>query len=89
MEEIEQLTRFEKAILEGLPHLSISYEKDLQDSSQHASTVQKISHFLNVNPIWNGSALKKILPKNISHFIKNPDEIIAFLKEKKKYQIAE
>lgn len=89
--EIEELDRWMKALeeqigvesrlLEGIPHLELSYEDDLSNSESHPQTFAKLSNFLGIQFEVPETKLRKVTPKSLDSFIENPEEVIAFLNE--------
>ena len=78
---IEDQADVEAELLEGINHLKISYEDDLQDSQAHPQTFARLSSFLNVDFEVPDTELKKVTPKKLSGFIENDEEVIRFLHE--------
>lgn len=80
-----ELTEFEHELLAGYPHLSLSYEKDLQDNSRHVNTVERLSDFLGISMAPPSTTLRKATPEQLSKFIRNKEELLDSLRHKSQY----
>lgn len=71
------LQKFEQYVLKDIPVLSVTYEMDLEDVSQHQALLESFCSFLGIpNQIESlNTKLQKITPKAISDFVRNADEI--------------
>jgi LPS sulfotransferase NodH len=79
---VESQARREQGLLEGIPHLPISYEADLMDSADHPRLLARLSDYLEVDFEAPQTPLKKVTPKDFASFIENHEEMVAFLHEK-------
>lgn len=74
----EQLDQFEAAALAGVPHLDLTYERDLAFESLHQATVLRICAFLRL-PTGDlpspQSAYKKVSPRALSDSVANYAEL--------------
>lgn len=75
MEDSIRDEKFEREVLEGLPHVEIVYERDLEDNSRHADTVKRICEFLDINYTEPETNLVKITTQELEGFIENADEL--------------
>lgn len=75
MNGFQQLKEYESAILEGLPHLHLTYEGDLADNSKHPETVRRICDYLDIPQIKAITNLKKITPKKYESYIENVEAL--------------
>ena len=78
---IEDQANVEAELLNGIDHLKLSYEDELQNPSAHPETFAKLSSFLGVDFEVPDTELKKVTPKSLSGFIENDEEVIQFLHE--------
>lgn len=71
-------TKFESDMLSSIPFAEVIYEHDLEDSSQHNVTLQRISEYLNIEYYPPSTELNKITTKRISGFVENSDELYQY-----------
>lgn len=76
-----RLTRFQNRMLEGTPHLSISYESDLRNSGQHQSTANRIFDHLGLETHPVETQLRKLTPNNLAEVVANVDELTDRLRD--------
>lgn len=77
--DIEEQAHWELELLRDIPHLSLSYEADLETQSAHGQTLKRVSQFLGVTVEPPETALKKVTPKSLDSFIVNHQEVLALL----------
>jgi Stf0 sulphotransferase. len=70
-----QLRHFEQEILNGLPHLSLTYEEHLEDPARHADTLRRVTDRLDLDPVTPDTSLRKTTPRRLSDLATNPDDI--------------
>lgn len=70
-----RLTRFQDRMLDGIPHLDISYESDLLDATQHQATANRIFEHLSLPPHPVETQLRKLTPNNLAEVVANVDEL--------------
>ncbi|MEF8817619.1 MAG: Nodulation protein H [Salinibacter sp.] len=70
-----QLRRFEQEVLDGLPHLSLTYEEHLEDPARHADTLHRTTDRLDLDPIAPDTSLRKTTPRRLSDLATNPDDV--------------
>jgi LPS sulfotransferase NodH len=70
-----QLERFERELLDGLPHLAFTYEDDLQDAARHADTVRRITDRLGLPPVAPKTALRKTTPRCLEDIVTDPSVV--------------
>lgn len=80
MDDSEQLRIYENWVLKYLPYLKITYEDDLLPSNSHQNTIEKVSKYLNIEPVKGRHWAQKITPSNLSDFLENHEEITLSLK---------
>lgn len=74
----EHIYKTEEEILKGIPHLKLTYEKDIQDNSKHQETADKIFKYLNLQPHTVKTDLKRVSSENLKDIILNYDEVHDF-----------
>jgi LPS sulfotransferase NodH len=70
-----QLRRFEREVLDGLPHLSLTYEEHLEDPARHADTLRRVTDRLDLDPIAPDTSLRKTTPRRLSDLATNADDV--------------
>lgn len=70
-----RLSRFQDRMLDGIPHLDISYESDLLDASEHQSTADHIFAHLGLDTHPVETQLRKLTPNNLAEVVANVDEL--------------
>jgi hypothetical protein len=75
LEWSDMLATYEERCLRDLPHLALSYERDLLAPEQQQATADRIFGWIGVRPAAVSSRLKKILPAQPSEVISNYEEI--------------
>lgn len=71
------LLRYEEYCLADLPHLEVSYERDLLDPDHQAETAARLFAEIGVTPLPVASTLRKMLPTKPSDILENYAEIAA------------
>lgn len=79
LRKIQQLRGEKQRLLEGIPTLKVSYERDLEDASAHADTVRRIAAYLDVPYGPPKTTLRRIQAAPLAETIANYDEIAAAL----------
>ena len=64
-----------KAMLHGIPHLSLTYEEDLMNPNSHRRTADKLSTFLGISNIKPTSSKLKLVHQQLADIVKNYDEV--------------
>lgn len=80
---IEIYENKEKEMLRGLDYLFIHYEEDLLDPQNHQKTLNKIFHFLRVDPVPVDTAYVRTSTKNLSDYIENYEEVVDVINNSK------
>lgn len=65
----------EAAALDGVPHLALSYEDDLQDASSWTPTTERVFSYLDLAPVPVVSSLRRQNPDDLASLIANYDEV--------------
>ncbi|WP_300064235.1 sulfotransferase [uncultured Roseobacter sp.] len=71
----EALLDYERAALEGISHMRLSYERDLSEPDAQINTLAVICHRLGVSSEPVAVGLKKVLPSDPGRVLENYDEI--------------
>lgn len=74
------LAKYEQELLEGVPHLSLTYEENIRDSENHQKTVDEICTFLGVSSTSVMSNYEKIAPPKLQDGVANYNELARRLK---------
>lgn len=77
----EALGVYERAVLQDVPHLPLTYERDLEPISARQDTLDKIMTRFNLPPLTAQSDLRKVTPENLADIIENHDALFAALHE--------
>jgi hypothetical protein len=80
LEWSQMLLAYEKHCLRALPHLAISYEKNLQGGDQQQATANRIFDLMALPPAPVFAGLKKILPQDSSTVIANYNALTAAMR---------
>ena len=81
LRESDETYNFESDVMRDIPHIPISYERDLENSQSHSTTVRNIAEFLGISfSIPSNPSIVKITPKGLDGFIENVDEVKQALK---------
>jgi|GEM_PF-3016651 len=73
LEYIDEYNQNDRSSIQNYPHLSICYEEDLLDNSQHTDTLKKIYQFLGIKKRLYRKKIytTKIVPEDRSEIIRN------------------
>jgi hypothetical protein len=77
----EKTNSYEKLLLKGIRHLSLTYEKHLSDAENHQATVNLVCDFLGIEPSEAFTEFCKVSPENLRDSVANYDELVSFLKD--------
>jgi hypothetical protein len=75
MDGSRRLRRFESRLLQGLPHLSLTYEDDLEDPRLHARTLRRATDWLGLGAISPDTDLERTTPRRLEAFVRNADAV--------------
>ncbi len=81
MRSSEALKEYEERLLEGVPHLSLTYEQHLRDAEQHQPTVDTVCSFLGVASAAVESSYEKVAPPSPRDGVANYDALARRLRE--------
>ncbi|MFB6230721.1 MAG: hypothetical protein ABEL04_06140 [Salinibacter sp.] len=76
----EALGAYEERLLEGVPHLSLTYEEHIRDPDVHQATVDEICASLGVESAPIESSYRKIAPPSVREGVANYDELVRRLR---------
>ena len=76
MRSSEALQAYEHELLNGVPHLSLTYEEHIQDSDQHQATVDSICDFLGIPTSPVQSQYQKIAPPSLRDGVANYEQLV-------------
>ncbi|MEZ4826292.1 MAG: hypothetical protein R3C61_08355 [Bacteroidia bacterium] len=82
VEGVQRAAARENQMLEGIPHLKLFYERDLEDPASHPQTLKKLSEYLKVDFEMPDTELQKVTPQKLSDFVANHEEVESFIREK-------
>lgn len=71
MRSSETLREYEHTLLEGVPHLSLTYEEHLRNPATHQSTVNSICEYLNVETAPVDTNYQKVAPPSLQDGVAN------------------
>lgn len=83
LERIEGDFVSESRSLEGIPHKTILYERDLLDSTQHQATMDEVFDYLGISRAPVKSAVFRTTSDKMSNFIENYEEVVSFISQTK------
>lgn len=78
--EREELLLEEQRVLNGLPHLTVTYEDDLLRAERHQDTLDRAFQYLEVRPAPVATQYVRVTPSRLSELVANYDEVAAVLK---------
>jgi len=73
----------ENKALEQIPHITITYEKELLKSEQHQKTVDRIFEYLDIESVPVKTKFKRTTTDKLSDFIENYEEIVSAIRKTK------
>lgn len=77
----ENLNQYENLLLNDIPYLPLTYEKDLAFEESHRSTVELICSFLGIENATVECEFCKVSPRTLRDGVANYDELIEHLKD--------
>jgi LPS sulfotransferase NodH len=81
MRSSDALNRYEEQLLEGVPHLSLTYEEHIRDAIQHQHTVDTVCSFLGVESAPVESSYEKVAPPSLRDGVENYDALARRLRD--------
>lgn len=79
MKGAENLIDYEKSLLDGVPHLPLTYENDLSDEPSQIATVKKVCDFLKIEFSQPTCKFRKVSPTSLRDSVENYDELLSRL----------
>lgn len=83
LNRIERDLISESRSLEGIPHKTILYERDLLDSEQHQATMDEAFDYLGISRTPVKSDVFRTTSDKMSDFISNYEEVVSFISQSK------
>lgn len=81
LDRMEFRSEFEAELLKGRNYLDLTYEKDLEDSVNWSSTLNRIVNYMGFDAsVAPKTELRKINAKSLDQIVANPDEVRGWLK---------
>lgn len=75
MNSSKALRAYERRLLKGIPHLSLTYEEHMQDSSNHQSTVDAVCEYLGIESAPVETEYQKVAPRSLREGVANYDSL--------------
>jgi LPS sulfotransferase NodH len=76
MRSSEAYEDYEERLLEGVPHLSLTYEENIRDPRHHQETVEDICEFLGIESAPVQTQYKKMAPPSLREGVANYDALV-------------
>lgn len=76
----EHLTNLENDLIVDLPHIKLTYERDLLETHSHQATASRVFDYLGLNPVPVKTNLRKVSAFNLAEDVLNFAEIERFFK---------
>lgn len=80
IEKSQGLWEYESSLLRHIPHLALTYEKNLARESQHQPTIEAICDYLSIQPRPAMSQYQKVSPQTLQASVENYGELVDYLK---------
>ena len=80
MQKSQRLWEYELSLLRDIPHMALTYEKNLASEAQHQATVDTICRFLGIQSTPAVSQYRKISPQTLQASVENYGELVRYLK---------
>jgi LPS sulfotransferase NodH len=81
MRSSEALATYEHELLDGVPHLSLTYEDNLRDPEAHQSTVDTVCAYLGIPSASVETTHQKLAPRSLRAGVENYDELARHLRD--------
>jgi hypothetical protein len=81
LERRRQWDRDVEAALQRVDHITLEYERDLEDSAAHQGTVDRVLDFLRLERRPATTSLRKINQRPLSDVVENYDELVQWMSE--------
>lgn len=76
MHSSDALRSYEETLLDGVPHLSLTYEEHIRNPDQHQATINEICEFLEIEAAPVQSRYQKIAPPSLRDGVENYDQLV-------------
>ena len=80
IEKSQRLRDYEASLLRDIPHLALTYERNLASETQHQSTIDTICHYLSIQSQPASSQYQKVSPQSLQASIENYSELVSYLR---------
>lgn len=80
MDVTEATTKRYQGFLNKIPHLSLTYENNLQDSTSHQATADRVFEFIGIPSTLVTVNLLKLMPSQLSDIVENYEELVEAVK---------
>ena len=80
MQKSQGLWEYEASLLRDIPHMPLTYEKNLANEAEHQSTVDAICRFLGIQSTPAVSQYRKVSPQTLQASVANYGELVCYLK---------
>ena len=74
---------YESRLLDGLPHLNLTYEHNLEHEENHQATINHVCSYLSVQTIECTTDYTKISPTALVDSVSNFDQVVSHLSKGK------
>ena len=89
IEKSQRLWNYEQSLLRDIPHLALTYEKNLANKRQHQPTIDKICRYLDIQSRSAISQYQKVSPQTLQASVENYSELVNYLKATPYYDYLE
>lgn len=76
----ERLWEYELSLLRDIPHLALTYEKNLASETQHQPTIDSVCRYLSIRSTPVLSQYQKVSPQTLQASVENYGELVNYLK---------
>ncbi|MEM7063215.1 MAG: hypothetical protein AAF572_08620 [Cyanobacteria bacterium P01_B01_bin.77] len=80
IEKSQRLWEYEASLLRDIPHLPLTYERNLASEAQHQTTIDAICDYLSINSKPVFSQYQKVSPQTLQASVENYRELVDYLK---------
>jgi len=81
MRSSKTLGEYERTLLDGVPHLPLTYEEHLRDPDHHQTTVDTVCDYLDVASATVHTSQQKLAPRSLQAGVANYDELARCLQD--------
>lgn len=73
----------ENKSLEKIPHITVTYEKELLQNEQHQKTTDRVFEYLDIESVPVKTKFKRTTTERLSDFIENYEEVVSAIRKTK------